>query len=208
LRTNRGRENWESYKERRALYARDLEIYNRRADRIRPAIAEWQKTYGVSEHSSARLKIAERLRADVDAYTRGHFQTPIGKLWWRFLPAGQSDVSTLVAEIRALKQRYPHLRYDEERMLYAQTLNPSHIFVGEDEFDGYFAFVFEHTNHVLLENPQEGNAAYIFKQDWMELSKLSKRDFLLEQYRDLVQRVPHRNTGNWKWYIRQALRSK
>lgn len=183
----------------------NLRAYLAQRERLNERLAVYERE--MEAQSSTRLKIVEHLRADVDVYRRGHVEIPVSKLWWRFLPAGQSDVSALVAEIRALRQRFPHLRYDEERMLYAQTLDPSHIFVGEDDFDGYFAFVFEHTKHVLLENPQEGNAAYVFRQDWMALSRLSKRE-LLEQYRDLVQRVPHRNTGNWKWYIRQALRPK
>lgn len=111
----------------------------------------------------------------------------------------------MIAEIRALKKRYPHLDYDESRLIYAQTLKPSHIFVGEQDFDGYFAFVFESTKHVLLENPQEGNAAYIFKHDWMTLSKLTKSE-LLDGYTHAVERVLHRQTGNWKWRIKRALR--
>ena len=93
---------------------------------------------------------------------------------------------------------------DETRLPHADSLGPIQKFVGEDEFEGYFVFLFDKTDRIIAENPIEGNAAQIFSEDWTYLSKLSKGE-LLEGYRHSVKRVFHREAGNWKWRIRRAL---
>ena len=152
--------------------------YEKDTAEIQRAIEQWDSLHGGNPDYEACLKIVDHLRADVESYVRREFVPPVSRLPWRFLPPGHRDVSWVVDEIGRLKSQYPHLRFDEERLRYAYSLQPSDVFTGEDEFDGYFAFVFANTGHVLLENPQEGNAAYIFQQDWTSLSKRTKQELL------------------------------
>ena len=187
-----------AYREAMAQYEKDTAS-------IRREIRDWEARYGGNAGYETCLKIVEHLREDVESYIRDEFRLRPTKLSWRFLPPGPRGVAQLAEEIRALKKRYPDLKYDEARTDYAKSLSPTHMYVGLDEFDGYFAFVFTETEHVLLENPQEGNAAYIFKSDWMSLSKLPKFE-LLERFPHCVERVLHRSAGNWKWRIKCALR--
>lgn len=196
----------ESFPLRRREHRRALQAYYRRTAPQRRARDEWQTRYGKNgTDRKLCLRIIDHLRDDVSAYGRGEYAWPIEKLPWRFLPPGPNGIVRVAQEIRELRKRYPHLNYDEERLHHAQSLQPSHVYVGVDEFEGYFAFVFEKTEFVLLENPQEGNAAYIFKRDWTSLSKLPKFE-LLNRYPHCVERVLHREFGNWRWRIKRALK--
>jgi hypothetical protein len=191
-----------------AIYKQKLARYQQETAALRQAIKKWDAAYRRRRRTleySTRLKIIEHLRRDVEACIRGEYRIPVGKLWWHFLPPGPSSLERLAAEIGEFRHRNPGIQLEEERLLYARSLNPTLIFVGQDEFEGYFAFVFDETESVLLENPLQGNAAYIFKEDWVALSKLPKRD-LLEGYGHSVKRVLHRDGEDWKWRIRHALR--
>lgn len=48
---------------------------------------------------------------------------------------------------------------------------------------------------VVFENIRYGNAIYILKENWMELSKLSRSE-LLQKYHDMIIRIVH--SKNWK----------
>lgn len=187
-----------------AEHRAQMDQYEKHGAPLRRAIEEWDSLYGGNLEYETCLRIVDHLRADVESYVRGEFALRATKLPWRFLPPGSRDVSWIIDEIARLKSRYPDLRLDEERLRYAQTLKPSQVFVGDDEFDGYFAFVFPNTQHVLLENPQEGNAAYIFKENWTSLSRRTKQE-LLSSYTHCVKRVLHRESSDWKWHIRRRL---
>lgn len=121
------------------------------------------------------------------------------KLPWRFLPPGETEEERLRDAVRAYGRRNPEIVIDERRILYAYSFSPEHVYIGEEEFDGYFAFIFPYTSRVLLENPIEGNAAYIFDTDWRTLSKLTKTE-LLHEYPHKVTRIFH--TGSWEERLR------
>ncbi len=187
-----------------AEHRAQMDRYEKDTAPVRRAIEEWDSLYGGNPDYETCLRIVGHLRADVELYARGEFVLRPTKLPWRFLPPGHGDVSWVIDEIARLRSKYPHLKLDEERLRYAQSLKPSQVFVGADEFDGYFAFVFPNTQHVLLENPEEGNAAYIFKENWTSLSRRTKQE-LLSSYNYCVKRVLHRGDTGWKWRIRRRL---
>jgi hypothetical protein len=203
---------WNAMKAENAAYNARMVRYEDAVQRryavessILAAQASWDNQYGKDGGTpETRLRIVEHVHTEINAFFAGGALSTVKKLPWRFLPPGERGVSTIINEIRRLKAHYPHLKYDEERIRYVETLRPSETFVGEDEFDGYFAFVFSTTDHVLLENPEEGNAACIFKQDWMSLSKFSKHE-LLSGYAHCFDRILHRQGGNWKYRIRRSL---
>ena len=148
-------------------YRLRLARYEQEAGEMRRAIAEWDTRHGSNpvEHAT-RLRIFDRLRADAEAYARGDFRVPLGKVAWRILPPGHWGAHEIAAIHAGIRSRNPGIQLDEARLPYADGLGPRMKYVGEDEFDGYFVFLFERTERVLLENPIEGNAAYIFSADW------------------------------------------
>lgn len=196
----------EERKNRQAAFALRLQRYEEQTAETRRAIAEWDARYGGNPAEYAtRLRIVEHLRADAEAYAHGNFRVPLGRLLWRILPPGPWGGHELAAIHAAVRGRNPGVQLDESRLPYADSLGPVKKYIGEDEFDGYFVFLFERTDRVLLENPIEGNAAYIFHGDWTYLSKLSKHD-LLTIYGDSVKRVLHREAGDWRGRIKRSLR--
>ena len=84
------------------------------------------------------------------------------------------------------------------------SLNPASIYVGIDEFEGYFVFYFPDELTAILECPIVGNAIYIIKGDWQTLSQLNKRE-LLTDYQMNVRRVIHK--GDWFSRLKQKLYS-
>lgn len=155
------------------------------------------------QSNSILFRITHNLRRDCDAFFHPPEQLSVTSLPWRFLPPSETGEERVLSALRDFCRRRPELRVDESRLRYAYGLMPEQIFIGEDEFDGYFAFVFARGAKVLLENPIEGNAAYIFGQDWRFLSKLSKAE-LLVHHREHLIRVIH--SPGWNSDIKQALR--
>src|SRR5690606_5908338 len=115
-----------------------------------------------------------------------------------------SGLSRMLAD---LAHTFPHLRMNQQRLSFAYDLKPNRIYYGTGEFDGYLAFQFDWTSSILLECPMEGNAAYIFRDEWRTLSRLSKTQ-LLQHYRGQVSRVIHQYGSRWQQHIRMHLHKK
>ena len=125
---------------------------------------------------------------------------------WRFLPPplpGEQGLARLLDDVR---KSWPTRKIDEARIRFAYNLAPSEIFIGTDDFDGYLAFIFAKSAKVLLECPWEGNAAYVFRQNWMTLSKLSKTE-LLQFHSAEVDRVIHQDESRWQAKLRSMIQS-
>ena len=118
------------------------------------------------------------------------------KLSWKLLPPGQLTVGNLKQYLRnAAYRQSKGPTFNVVRLEFLLNLSPVHVYAGLDEFDGYLAFMFPALRGALLENPIEGNAAYVFAENWRELSKLSKSE-LFEQARHQFRRIIH--TGDWQ----------
>lgn len=189
-----------------AIFGKRGAIYEQRRKAHLADFGQWQAKYDNQRNEyNTYQRIADHLKNDIQHLISGDLQPRVEKLWWRFLPPGEDGINVLANAIENLHKKDPELRIDEARIHFAQALKPSHIFVGEDEFQGYFAFVFEQTQRVLLDNPIEGNAAYVFFKDWKELSRFPKF-YLLRNYPHKVERVIHRESGQWKSELRRLLR--
>jgi hypothetical protein len=125
---------------------------------------------------------------------------------WELLPPGELGRRSVSDAVRRLKRENPGRRVDAERLAFAWSLAPESVYKGVDVFDTYLAFLYKRGRgvRVLLENPVEGNAAYIFGHDWKRLSRLSKSE-LLEEHSSRLARVQH--VGDWKARIREAVGS-
>ncbi len=112
------------------------------------------------------------------------------ELYWDLLPPGQP-------QLHLIKNYYLSLpnfsKYDLKRLEILYALSPSEIWRGREDFTNYHAFVFSFTQSVALECPKVGNALYIIKDDWKELSKLPKMELLLKHAQSVVRVVHPKN---------------
>jgi hypothetical protein len=149
------------------------------------------------------FRVVKRIEDDLVAAATSPLPRNIRRMPWRFLPPPEPGSTGLGAFIASIRQNLPGIAFEEARLRFAYQLMPQQIFCGTDEFDGYLAFVFEKTRSVLLECPIAGNAAYIFKESWIKLSKCNKTD-LLQNHPHQVGRVIHRH-HNWQSEIHAML---
>lgn len=170
------------------------------------AIRRWEVSSGNSI-AVTQLKIVRNLYRDLETARKvGLAQEfiPISKVPWRMFPSpepGQAGLSNLIDEVG---NHCPQLKIDRTRLVFAYQLGPTHIYIGSGEFDGYLAFEFTSTERILLECPVTGNAAYIFRENWKILSRLSKTE-ILQNYRREVGRVVHDESNQWRRRIKAQL---
>lgn len=119
---------------------------------------------------------------------------------WRFLPQPENlSAEGLIDILKEHASHFGNIDFDLARIRFALKQGPKQICVGIEEFAGYYAFLFEE-NKVLFECPVYGNAAYVVKGDWRELS---------QQYKGQLERrgsrVIHRRY--WQSDVKEALRN-
>lgn len=147
-------------------------------------------------------RIAANLRRDWETVrTTGGvtgLRSKVSIVAWLLLPPGVGERHVL-GRLADFATRNRTVRVEPDRLKYAYSLNPSQIYVGQGGFDGYFVFIYSRTSRVLLENPIEGNAAYVLLRDWKDLSRLTKSELLSS---DAAVRVVH--SGEWRTHLRSA----
>jgi hypothetical protein len=212
------------YKQDAKRYALDVQQYTLDAKQYPQIVARlkqaWKqkcadidRQWGRRLAKSSRGEIDEiqrrslqRIRADFNGLTSPVIYGQIQRMPWRFLPAPEPGIGGLDRFLEHIRNSWPDLRIDEARLRFACDLNPSHICIGSDDFRGYLAFIFESTNNVLLESPMEGNAAYVFRENWKVLSRLSKTE-LLRLHPTAVGRVIHRLNSDWRARLHSMLKT-
>ena len=123
-------------------------------------------------------------------------QPRFDQLNWRMLPAGQVDLMSLERLVQKWLQRSSKEYEDDySRLQFLIARRPVKVFVGTDEFEGYFAFLFDSLKGAVMENPTHGNAIYVFHEDWEKLSKLPKSE-LFRHHSARFTRIVH--SGAWK----------
>jgi hypothetical protein len=89
-----------------------------------------------------------------------------------------------------------------ERLEYLYTFTPSHIYMGKDEFHGYFVLYFQQHLTAVFECPVVGNALYLVRGPWQIWARKSKAELLHAGSKD-VRRIIH--VGEWRSRLRIAL---
>lgn len=122
--------------------------------------------------------------------------TQIRKLNWKILPPGQYPFER--AQL-ALEDYLRRLSEDDratatERIRAITRHGPDFVAVGVGGFSDYVVFGFTERHRYVLESPNTGNATYIFKDDWESISRMSKREILLENRQET--RLIH----NTRWH--------
>jgi hypothetical protein len=129
------------------------------------------------------------------------------KLNWRLLPTGGAIVKDVLGHINAQKTNFPSRKCDESRIQLIEQLKPTECYVGIDEFDGYYVFLFGDNHDAVLESPWVGNALYLLRGNWRELSKMPK-SMLLADKQDHVERLIHRSGGKWYSELKRKIKPK
>jgi hypothetical protein len=166
--SKRKEERKKKVKARQAMendYAAKIRNYKAAVIRYKNSIRKWnadtENNQRVARHQildNVEKEFAEKLSGKtIGAHTN------LSKLNWEILPRGLSGKTALTKFLN--KSGIKEVSgFDNERLDFAFQLNPSAVYVGRNEFNGYFVFVFHGTRKVLLENPFYGNAAYVFRK--------------------------------------------
>lgn len=119
------------------------------------------------------------------------FNVPITRLNWEMLPPGnypwnvlQSSVQGAIGNIRPNRRRII-----ERRLETISNHNPNFVAVGNAGFRGYVVFGFPNKSFYILESIHQGNATYVFGQNWQQLSQLTKEQILNQNLQQ--QRIIH-----------------
>jgi hypothetical protein len=121
---------------------------------------------------------------------------PVERLPWHILPPGEHPFPAILEYLRALSQRNPTVEYDHTRV--ENSLGPMSIYIGVEEFDGYFVFCFQQYSGAVLDCPRVGNAVYLMREsEWKTLCRLTKAE-LLARHHGGVRRIVHSH----RWFER------
>lgn len=121
------------------------------------------------------------------------------RLNWEILPEGEMPWEKLKEHLKPVLEQTKKTKRtaDENRIQYINdTYNPTTVFYGKAGFNGYVGFVFK--EFTILESLIYGNAIYVFDKNWLEFSKLTKKEILDENLH--MARIIHDNS--WKNKVR------
>lgn len=123
--------------------------------------------------------------------------TEIRKVNWKILPAGQYPFERARQALDEYLQRLPEndRATATERIRAITRHNPNFVAVGAGGFSDYVVFGFTNKRRYILESPNTGNATYTFRNEWQEISQLSKREILEGNLQEA--RLVHNN----RWYV-------
>ncbi len=148
--------------------------------------------FGQLEFTSVELKSARAL--------------VVKRLNWRVLPPGEYPFERAKKELNQfLSQVDEKVRpVVESRIRSVTQYRPDFVAVGVGGFREYVVFGFQSKNIYVLESPTLGNATYVFKNNWADVSALSKKEILDGALHEARLIHNHRWTGA----LRQAVDGK
>ena len=148
--------------------------------------------FGTLEITSVDLKSAESLL--------------VKRLNWRILPPGVFPFERATTELADYLERLDEsVRPVVQSRIRAVTQHkPDFVAVGLGGFRDYVVFGFQSKGIYVLESPTLGNATYVFKNNWAELSTLSKKEILDGALHEA--RLIHNN--RWTGALRHAITGK
>ena len=121
---------------------------------------------------------------------------------WELLPPGSADrVLARLASGRGVSPE--RLKVAEERLRVLDRIGHDGYILGTGKFARYFGVRFG-DRLVALENLEYGNALYVFKENWEQLTHLSRSE-LIRRRDPGVHRVPH--VLGWQSVVRKLLRT-
>ncbi|MBH1758019.1 hypothetical protein I5V52_04185 [Stenotrophomonas maltophilia] len=130
----------------------------------------------------------------------------VEKVNWRILPPGKFPFDRAM---QVLDDYLGHLTESDraaarQRIRTITRHEPDFMAVGLGGFSEYIVFGFTRKNRYVFESPETGNATYIFRNEWEEVSQLTKRQILQEQLQEA--RIIH--TSRWAIEVSEAIQRK
>jgi hypothetical protein len=122
--------------------------------------------FGTLEITSVDLKSAKSL--------------VVKRLNWRVLPPGEFPFERAKNELAEYLERVEESVRPvvQSRIRSVTQYKPDFVAVGVGGFREYVVFGFQSKGIYVLESPTLGNATYVFKNNWSEVSALSKKEIL------------------------------
>jgi len=130
----------------------------------------------------------------------------VKRLNWRVLPPGEFPFERAKKELAEFLDRVEeNVRpVVQSRIRSVTQYKPDFVAVGVGGFREYVVFGFQSKNIYVLESPTLGNATYVFKNNWAEVSALSKKEILDGALHEA--RLVHNH--RWTGALRQAITGK
>lgn len=122
----------------------------------------------------------------------------IKRVNWEILPKGTltwQQISNLISRLK--KGAAKANTFQEYRYNTLLKTNPDSIYKGIAGFNGYLAFIYKKKNIAIMESFYYGKASYVFDNNWMKYSQLTKREILEGHLQK--ERIIHDNA--WKTKI-------
>jgi hypothetical protein len=142
--------------------------------------------------SDIRRSAIDRIRFDIEKQFSFASAPRARRLDWDLLPPGKWGAGAFAKYFDKAIRKRGSPEYRPERIEAALRLKPCQIYLGKTgrAFEGYAVFCFPRTQAAILEHPYVGNALYLLRRGWEELSRLSKGELLDGHHRE-VDRVVH-----------------
>ncbi|HFT6992680.1 TPA: hypothetical protein ACGRQA_001996 [Stenotrophomonas maltophilia] len=127
----------------------------------------------------------------------------VQRISWHILPPGTFPFERAIQALEGYLERLSESNREvaKSRIQTITRHEPDFMAVGLGGFSEYVVFGFSHRRRYVFESPESGNATYIFRKDWEAVSKLSKREILLEQLQEA--RIIH--TSRWAIEVSEAI---
>ncbi len=130
--------------------------------------------------------------------------TKIRRLNWEVLPQGKMPWTKVKKHVQNIVDDAPEGNQPiiRDRFETINNYQPNFMAIGKAGFRGYVVFGFINNNIFVLESIYEGNATYIFNQNWESLSQLTKAEILNANLQE--DRIIHRKS--WPNKIHKLLK--
>ena len=134
----------------------------------------------------------ELVKVDLTKYA----DVSIQRLSWKLLPPGEHPWQRIHSHLKEILKRSSENTQSVilDRQDTILLFKPDEQFIGTGGFSDYIAYVFKNRGVVVLESIRKGNAIYVFGQNWLQFSQLTKSDIINAELH--VARLIH--TKGWK----------
>lgn len=132
------------------------------------------------------------------------FGRNVRRLSWDVLPAGHHPWARLKTLVRPTLARMPEVAKPviEHRLEFVSRYPHEFVAIGKAGFAGYVIFGFPALGIYVLECTHQGNATYVFGQDWEALSQMTKAEILRDDLH--LHRLIH--TRGWQHTLGDVMR--
>lgn len=128
----------------------------------------------------------------------------VTRLNWKIFPRGEYPWETIreITEERLQRQPRGNRPVISNRLEKITSHTPNFVAIGQGGFYDYIVFGFPSKNIFILESIKNGNATYVFDDNWEELSRMTKAEIINNHLQR--ERIFHR--PGWEGRINEILR--